>query len=89
MTGVRRPSHHLETRCSIGVPAWHKILSLFQDDHIAPDVKYLSKSLFYRLSPSHRFNTESLSQFGLPIVKGQDELIPHPAWARKDLYPKR
>ena len=89
MTGVRRPSHHLEARCPIGVLAWHKILSPFQDHHIAPDVKYLSKSFFYRLSRSHRFHTESLSQFGLPMVKGQEELIPHPAWARKNLYPKR
>ena len=89
MTRVRRPSHHLEARCSIGAPTWHKILGPFQDHHIAPDVKYLSKSFFYRLSRSHRFNTESLSQFSLPIVKGWDELIPHPTWARKDLYPKR
>ena len=89
MTRVRRPSHHLKARHSIGAPAWHKILSPFQDHHIAPDVKYLSKSFFYRLSRSHRFNTESLSWFGLSIVKGRDELIPHPTWARKDLYPKR
>ena len=50
MTGVRRPSHHLKARCSIGAPAWHKILGPFQDHHIAPDVKYLLKSFFYRLS---------------------------------------
>ena len=84
MTRVRRPSQHLEARCPIGVLAWHKILSPFQDHHIAPDVEYLSKSFFYRLSWSHRFNTESLSWFGLPMVKGWDELIPNPAWARKD-----
>ena len=89
MTGIRRPSHHLGARHSIGVPAGHKNLCPFQDHHMAPDVKYLSKSFFFRLSRSHRLNTESLSRFGLPMVKRRDELIPHPAWARMDLYPKR
>ena len=89
MTGVRRRSHHLEARHPVSAPAWHKTLGPFQDHHIVPDVKYLSKSFFYTLSWSHRFNTESLSRFGLPMVKGQDELISHSAWARKNLYPKR
>ena len=69
MTGVGRPSHHLMTRCPIGAPAWHEILGPFQDHHFVPKVKYLSRSSFYRLSQSHRFNVESLSWFSLTVAK--------------------
>ena len=69
MTGVRRLSHHLPTGCPIDAPIQHKILSPFQDHHFVPKVKYPSRRSFYRLSQSHRFNMESLSWFGLTIVK--------------------
>ena len=69
MTRVRRLSHHLLTGYPIDVPIQHKILGPFQDHHFVPKVKYPSRRSFYRLSWSHRFNMESLSRFGLTIVK--------------------
>ena len=69
MTEVGRPSHHPLTGCPIGTLAWNEILGPFQDHHFVPKVKYLLRSSFYRLSQSHRFNIESLSWFGLTVVK--------------------
>ena len=46
------------------------------------------KKAFYRLSRSHRFNMESLSQFGLAVIKGQDGFVCCPAGVRRDVYPK-
>ena len=53
----------------IGAPIQYEILGPFQDHHFVPKVKYPSRRSFYRLSWSHRFNMESLSQFGLTVVK--------------------
>ena len=68
-TGVRRLSHHLPTGRPIDAPIQHEILSPFQDHHFVPKVKYPLRRSFYRLSRSHRFNMESLSQFSLTMVK--------------------
>ena len=69
MTRVRRLSHHLKTGHPIDALALHEILGPFRDHHFIPKVKYLSRSSFYRLSQSHRFNMESLSRFDLTMVK--------------------
>ena len=69
MTGVGRLSHHFPTGHPINALIQHKILGPFQDHHFVPKVKYPSRRSFYRLSRSHRFNMESLSWFGLTIVK--------------------
>ena len=69
VTGVGRLSHRLPMGCPIDAPIQHEILSPFQDHHFVPKVKYPLRRSFYRLSRFHRFNMESLSRFGLTIVK--------------------
>ena len=69
MTRVRRLSHHVSMGRPIDAPIKHKILGPFQDHHFVPKVKYPLRSPFYRLNRSHRFNMESLTRFGLTVVK--------------------